>query len=61
MREDVGVDHVELRLDLVAADVVGGAGVLVQDQVLGAGWEPVTETMNLPTVHSSLHGDNERR
>lgn len=42
--EDVGVDEVELRLDLVAAQVVDGRAALVQDQVLGGGPEPKAET-----------------
>lgn len=38
--EDLRVDDVELRLDLVAAHVVHGGDVLVEDQVLGGGWKP---------------------
>lgn len=42
--EDVGVDEAELRLDLVAAEIVDGRAALVQDQVLGGGPEPKAET-----------------
>lgn len=34
------MDDVELRLDLVAAHVVHGGDVLVEDQVFGGGWKP---------------------
>lgn len=40
LREDLRVDDVELRLDLVAAHVVHGGHVLVEDQVFGGGWKP---------------------
>lgn len=40
MREDVGVNHVELSLNLVAADVVDRAGVFVDDQVFCRGRKP---------------------
>lgn len=34
------MDHVELGLDPVAADVVDRADELVKDQVLSCGWKP---------------------
>lgn len=34
------MDDVELRLDLVAAHVVHGGDVLVEDQVLCGSWKP---------------------
>lgn len=42
--EDVRVDQVQLRLDLVAADVVDGGDLLVHDQVLRTAGEPETHT-----------------
>lgn len=40
LREDLRVDHVQLRLDLVAADVVDGGHVFVQDQMFRRGRKP---------------------
>lgn len=48
--EDAGVDEAELRLDLVAAEVVDRLTVLVQDQVLGVGPEPKTDAHTVSTV-----------
>lgn len=42
--EDGGVDEAELRLDLVAAEIVDGGAALVQDQVLGGGPKPTAKT-----------------
>lgn len=39
--EDVRVDEVELRLNLVAAEVVNGRAILIQDQVLGVRPKPL--------------------
>lgn len=41
--EDAGMDEIELRLDLVAAEVVDRLTVLVQNQVLGVRPEPKTK------------------
>lgn len=40
LREDLRVDHVQVSLDLVAPDVVGGAHVFVQDQMFCGRWKP---------------------
>lgn len=45
--EDVRVDQVQLRLDLVAADVVDGRDLLVHDQVLCTAGEPETHAHTL--------------
>lgn len=42
--EDVRVDQVQLRLDLVAADVVDGGDLLVHDHVFCTVGEPDTHT-----------------
>lgn len=42
--EDGGVDEAQLRLDLVAAEIVDGRAALVQDQVLGGGPKPTAMT-----------------
>lgn len=47
-REDVGVDEVELSLNLVAPEVVNRCAILVQDQVLGVRPKPTTKQ----TAHS---------
>lgn len=48
--EDAGVDEAELRLDLVAAEVMDRLTVLVQDQVLGVGPEPKTDAHTISSV-----------
>lgn len=40
MWEDLGVNHVQLSLNLVASDVVDRADVFVEDQVFCCGWKP---------------------
>lgn len=50
LREDLRVDDVELRLDLVAAHVVHGGNVLVEDQVFSGGWKPVKKQLCLDGV-----------
>lgn len=40
--EDVRVDEAELRLDLVAAEIVDRGAALIQDQVLGGRPKPMT-------------------
>ena len=43
LREDLGVDHVQLGLDLVTPDVVDRADLFVEDQVFRRGREPAGE------------------
>lgn len=38
--KDLRVNHVELRLNLVASDVVDRAHLFVEDEMLGRGWKP---------------------
>lgn len=65
--EDVRVDEVELRLNLVAAEVVNGRAILIQDQVLGVRPKPrVRQTMLTVPIRERLHlwgdpGDEEQR
>lgn len=40
LREDLRVDHVQVSLDLMAPGVVGGAHVLVQEQMFCGRWKP---------------------
>lgn len=49
LREDLRVDHVQLRLDLVAPDVVDRGHVFVQDQMFCRGWKPAKAKRTLPT------------
>lgn len=50
LREDLRVDHVQLRLDLVAADVVDGGHVFVQDQMFRRGRKPGQAKRTVPSA-----------
>lgn len=54
LREDLRVDDVELCLDLVAAHVVHGGDMLVEDQVFGGGWKPEKKQLVLMWSRSSV-------
>lgn len=56
MWEDLGVNHVQLSLNLVASDVVDRADVFVEDQVFCCGWKPAeTQKKTLSVSNECLN------